>query len=87
MVKWVSHARSLTMAIPKSAAQVVALLTERINRGEPGYQPGDKLPTYEQLMDELPASRATLGRAIRQLKDSGLLVGMRGGGIWVAERG
>jgi DNA-binding GntR family transcriptional regulator len=74
------------MPIPKSVAQVVALLTDRITSKKPGYKPGDKLPTYEQLMDELPASRATLGRAIRELKNSGLLVGMRGGGVWVAER-
>jgi len=74
------------MSIRKSTAQVRALLTERIERGDPGYLPGDQLPTYDELVKQLPATRATVGRAIKELRDAGILVGMRGGGVWVAER-
>lgn len=73
------------MPIRKSAAQVRALLTERIARGDDGYRPGDQLPTYDQLVEELPATRATVWRAIKSLRDEGILVGMRGGGVWVAD--
>lgn len=73
------------MPIRKSAAQVRALLTERIARGDEGYRPGDQLPTYDELVQELPASRATVWRAIKDLRDEGVLVGLRGGGVWVAE--
>lgn len=85
MVELVGHARSHHMPIRKSAAQVRALLTERIARGDEGYRPGDQLPTYDELVQELPASRATVWRAIKDLRDEGVLVGLRGGGVWVAE--
>lgn len=73
------------MPIPKSVAQVRALLTERIRRREPGYQPGDRLPTHEELAEQLPSSRASVARAIALLKDDGLVVGVRGSGVYVAE--
>jgi DNA-binding GntR family transcriptional regulator len=86
MVELVSHSGSLAMPIPKSVAQVRALLANRIINGLPGYRPGDKLPSYDVLVEQLPAARATVYRAIKLLKDDGLVVGLRGGGVWVAER-
>lgn len=74
------------MPIPKSVAQVRALLTDRIERGDPGYRPGDKLPTHEELAAELPSSRTSVARAISELKKDGLVVGLRGSGVYVAER-
>jgi GntR family transcriptional regulator len=73
------------MPIPKSVAQVRALLTDRIERGLPGYRPGDKLPSYDELVEQLPASRATVYRAIKLLKNDGLLVSLRGSGVWVPD--
>lgn len=72
------------MTARKGAAQVRALLTERIARGDEGYRPGDQLPTYDQLAEALPASRATVWRAIKELRDEGVLESLRGGGVWVA---
>jgi DNA-binding GntR family transcriptional regulator len=86
VVELASHSGSLAMPIPKSVAQVRALLTIRIQRGDPGYQSGDKLPTHEELAAQLPSSRASVARAIALLKDDGLLVGIRGSGVYVAER-
>jgi len=85
MVELVSHSGSLAMPIPKSVAQVRALLTDRIERGLPGYRPGDKLPSYDELVEQLPASRATVYRAIKLLKNDGLLVSLRGSGVWVPD--
>lgn len=85
MVQLVSHSGSLAMPIPKSVAQVRALLTDRISRGATGYKPGDKLPSYDELVEQLPASRATVYRAIKLLKDDGLLVSLRGSGVWVPD--
>lgn len=86
VVELASHSGSLAMPIPKSRAQVLAVLTDRIQRGESGYQPGDKLPTHEALAKELPSSRATVARAISDMQEAGLLVGVRGSGVYVAER-
>jgi len=86
MMESVGHARSNRMPIRKSAVQVRALLTERIEKREPGYQPGEQIPTYDQLALDLPASRATVWRAIKELRNEGVLVGLRGGGVYVAER-
>jgi DNA-binding GntR family transcriptional regulator len=74
------------MPIPKSVAEVRALLADRIRRGDPGYQPGDKLPTHEALARELPSSRTSVARAVALLKDDGLVVGLRGSGVYVADR-
>lgn len=74
------------MPIPKTVEQIVEIITSRIAKGVDGYKPGDRLPTYPQLAEELPASVATVGRAIRELREAGLLVGVRGEGVWVAER-
>lgn len=73
------------MPIPLSVAQVRELLTDRIRRRVAGYRPGEKLPTHEQLAEQLPSSRASVARAIALLKEDGLLVGVRGSGVYVAE--
>jgi DNA-binding GntR family transcriptional regulator len=74
------------MPIPKTAAQIVELIRERVRNRESGYRPGERLPTYPELADELGSSVATVGRAIRELRQAGILVGVRGEGVWVAER-
>lgn len=74
------------MPIPKTVDQIVDIISARIRRGEPGYQPSDRLPTYRQLAAELETPVASVNRAIRRLRDAGILVGIRGGAVYVAER-
>lgn len=75
------------MPIPKTVAQTVDIISERIQHGGPGYRPGDRLPNYAELAASIPTSKATLGRAMRLLREAGLVVGVRGEGTWVAEDG
>lgn len=86
MVELASHSGSLAVPIPQTVAQVRAQLADRIRRKAPGYRPGDKLPTHEALAAQLPSSRASVARAIALLKRDGLVVGVRGSGVYVAEQ-
>ena len=81
-----ARTRRITVPIPKTVAQTVEIITDRIRHGGPGYRSGDRLPTYEELAATIPTSVATLGRAMQQLRATGLVVGVRGEGTWVAER-
>jgi len=74
------------MAAHKGTAETVALISQWIAEGKEGYRPGDQLPTYDELADLMPATRSTILRAMRKLREEGLVVGLRGGGVWVAER-
>lgn len=73
------------MPIPKTAAQIVELIRERIRTGV--YKPGQRLPTYPELAadEHINSSTATVGRAIRELRHAGWVVGVRGEGTWVSE--
>jgi len=88
VVRFKGHARTRRTAVPisKTVAQTVEIITERIQHGGPGYRPGERLPTYEELAATIPTSVATLGRAMQQLRAAGVVVGVRGEGTWVAER-
>jgi DNA-binding LacI/PurR family transcriptional regulator/DNA-binding transcriptional regulator YhcF (GntR family) len=50
------------------------------------FQPGDRLPTEAELSKTFSASRATIARAMRDLKARGLLNRQRGGGTKIAQR-
>lgn len=54
-----------------SARQIAAELNARIDVGE--LRPGDTLPTVRELMDQFGASTNTVQRALRELKDRGLI--------------
>lgn len=84
----VRHARSRSRTMParKGTAETVALITQWIEERKEGYRPGDQLPTYDELAELMPATRSTVMRAMQQLRAAGLVVGLRGGGVWVAER-
>ncbi|MFI2710279.1 GntR family transcriptional regulator [Micromonospora sp. NPDC018662] len=72
------------MPIPSGGYREVAEdLTTRIRSGE--YPPGERLPTYKELADLYSVSVTTVQRAIIILQDRGLLVGLQGRGLWVAE--
>lgn len=74
------------MAARKGTAETVALITQWISERKEGYRPGDQLPTYDELAGLLPATRSTVMRAMKELRAAGLVIGLRGGGVWVAER-
>ncbi|GAB3948700.1 winged helix-turn-helix domain-containing protein [Micromonospora vulcania] len=72
------------MPIPKGGYREVAEdLATRIRSGE--YPPGERLPTYNELSDIYRVSVTTVQRAIIILQDRGLVVGLQGRGLWVAE--
>jgi DNA-binding LacI/PurR family transcriptional regulator len=49
------------------------------------FRPGDRMPTEAELSKVFSASRATIARAMRELKARGLLVRQRGGGTHIAK--
>jgi GntR family transcriptional regulator len=62
--------------------QLKQLLAERISKGE--WQPGDMLPTEEQLQDQYELSRTTVRQALRELELEGLISRQRGRGTFVS---
>ncbi|HTW00228.1 MAG TPA: winged helix-turn-helix domain-containing protein [Streptosporangiaceae bacterium] len=61
--------------------QVADILRARIQAGELG----PKLPSYAQLAEELDVAPMTVQRALKVLKDEGLIYGKPGLGTFVAE--
>lgn len=49
------------------------------------YKPGDKLPTENELADIFKTSRPTIGRAMRDLQQKGLIVRRQGQGTFVKQ--
>lgn len=62
--------------------QLKELLAERIARGE--WQPGDMLPTEEQLQEQYEISRTTVRQALKELEVEGLISRQRGRGTFVS---
>ena len=50
------------------------------------YQPGDKLPTENELAEHFQASRPTIGRAMRDLQHKGLITRRQGQGTFVTNQ-
>ena len=49
------------------------------------YKPGDKLPTENELANIFKTSRPTIGRAMRDLQQKGLIVRRQGQGTFVKQ--
>ena len=64
-------------------ATVKASLRERIARG--GWQPGARLPSERELVQEFGCARMTVHRALRELEEEGLIERRQGSGSFVAE--
>lgn len=64
--------------------QLARLLRERIESGE--LAPGMRLPSIVSLSQEYDLAPLTVRKALRQLKDEGLIVIEPGWGSFVAER-
>src|SRR5262252_750645 len=50
------------------------------------YQPGEKFPSEAALVRRFNVSRITVGRAVRDLVDHGLVERFAGSGTYVADR-
>jgi GntR family transcriptional regulator len=63
--------------------QLRQLLADRITSGE--WQPGDMLPTEEQLQEQYNLSRTTVRQALKELEFEGLISRYRGRGTFVSK--
>ncbi|WP_207782572.1 winged helix-turn-helix domain-containing protein [Phytoactinopolyspora limicola] len=64
-----------------SYRQLASILRTRITSGE--YGPGTQLPSEKHLTDESGLARETVRRAIKLLRDEGLVVTLPGRGTFV----
>src|SRR3954451_2023272 len=62
-----------------ASALRAAILTKKL-------QPGDKLPSGNQLAERYGVARMTVQTAIRVLREEGLVVSRQGSGVFVRER-
>jgi GntR family transcriptional regulator, histidine utilization repressor len=62
---------------------VKASLRRRIAEG--GWQPGARLPSERELVQQFGCARMTVHRALRELEDEGLIERRQGSGSYVAE--
>jgi GntR family transcriptional regulator len=65
--------------------QLASILRARIEAG--GYPPGRALPSETTLMQEHGLARETVRKAVRVLRDEGLVQIVQGRGAYVTERG
>ncbi len=66
------------------ADAVVSKLQQRLSLGE--YQPGEKLPSEPELMQQFGVGRSTIREAIRILSNNGLLSVRQGSGTFVEQQ-
>lgn len=69
--------------MPPLYQRIKDYITRRIDSGE--YAPGARVPSENQLLKELGASRMTVNRALRELTEAGVLYRVAGVGTFVAE--
>jgi DNA-binding LacI/PurR family transcriptional regulator len=63
---------------------IVAALRAEISKGK--FNPGDRLPTQIQLQERFHTTPVTIQRAMRKLKQDGLIRSQEGVGFFVADR-
>lgn len=61
--------------------QLASILRDRIAAGE--FRPGDALPSEKDLVQEHGLARETVRRAVKVLRDEGLVVTIPGRGTFV----
>ena len=77
------------MSIPATAPrrlpseEVKASIRQRIAEG--GWQPGMKLPSERELVQQFGCARMTVHHALRELEDEGLIERRQGSGSYVAQ--
>src|ERR1035441_7077152 len=77
------------MSHPVSAAPMYQKIRERLERDIAGgrYAAGEKFPSEAALVERFGASRITVGRAVRELQERGLLDRVAGSGTYVRGAG
>ncbi|HUP09531.1 MAG TPA: histidine utilization repressor [Caldimonas sp.] len=76
------------MVSPQAAApyaQVKHFLKEQLARGR--WSPGERMPSEAQLVGRFRVSRMTVNRALRELRDEGLVERVQGVGTFAAQPG
>jgi GntR family transcriptional regulator of arabinose operon len=73
---------SATASKPKYL-KIVEALTDSIQQGI--YEPGTRLPSDDELVEQFAASRNTVVRALGQLRDAGAVERIQGAGTFVAD--
>jgi len=68
-----------------TSAQIATDITERIADGE--YPPGTQLPSYNELAEIYSTTFGTIARAMVRLRERGVVVGVPGKGVYVANVG
>jgi DNA-binding GntR family transcriptional regulator len=63
--------------------QLIDILLQKINNGE--YNPGDKIPSEQDLCEEYDISRPTVRQAIKELVQKGILIKLKGKGTFLLE--
>ncbi|MEV4756793.1 winged helix-turn-helix domain-containing protein [Micromonospora sp. NPDC049559] len=71
------------MPIPPTMDELIADILDRIKRGE--FPPASQLPSTQQLADHYDISPSTVARAVKRLRQQGVLVGRPGRGVFVAD--
>ena len=66
---------------PSLTDEVARLIGAEVSSGR--LQPGDRLPTEQQMCDSYGVSRAVVREAVSRLKSDGLLVSHQGRGVFV----
>jgi DNA-binding GntR family transcriptional regulator len=73
----------IIVPIPMSYRDIANDLAARIANGE--YQPGQQLPSHQELADLYSVSPSTATRAYGLLVDRGIVTGRQGRGVFVPE--
>lgn len=73
------------LAVPRRlpSEEVKASIRQRIAEG--GWQPGMKLPSERELVQQFGCARMTVHHALRELEDEGLIERRQGSGSYVAQ--
>lgn len=72
------------MPVPLSYRGIADDVAAKITAGD--YQPGQALPSYNELATAYRVSYATAARAYGLLRDRGMIIGAVGRGVFVADR-
>lgn len=71
------------MPIPLTSAQIRADIERKIEAGE--YPPGSQLPSYNDFAAHYGVAFTTIARVIAGMRADGVVVGVPGRGVFVAE--
>lgn len=74
---------AITMPIPMNYRQIADDLEVRIASGE--YARGARLPSYAEMREMYSISATTVARVYSALVDRGIVVGVPGVGVYVAD--